>query len=79
MIENPQKKDNLKRAISRYLVKPGCTHPLADNYNKTATKDDGSCEDRALGNVGFENYSYSSWIKIDSATLFLIISVLFII
>lgn len=38
-------KANLEKAITDYAFINGCTHPLASNFNKQATIDDGSCND----------------------------------
>lgn len=80
LIEDIQKKQNLEKALTEYLIRPGCNHPRAYNYNKRATQDDGTCEDPSIGeDLTFpeDGYSYSSWIKIYSIILFLTIVVLF--
>ena len=79
MIEDFQKKKNLKKALHKYLIQPGCNHPHASNYDDEATKDDGTCEDPVLENLDFDNYSYSPWIEMDSITLFLAYSVFLVV
>lgn len=45
MLSEPSKKSNLEKAIKDYAFVSGCTHPMADNFNPSATIDDGSCKD----------------------------------
>ena len=79
MVKNDNyKKWNLKKAINKYLIIPGCKNPTATNYDPKATKDNGYCSQppQPDGVIygEYDNYSYSSWIKMDFISLLLILS-----
>ena len=73
MIDDLQIKKNLKKAIRLYLIRPGCNHKGAYNYDEKATKDDGSCEERIVENTVVSKFGD----KIDFITLMLTFIALF--